>query len=389
MAMVLDKFRERRANSPSALGADTRRWPTFCAGPKRVNLPRSRRCRTGGRLPEHIHALGNSGALSRVRGLVCSYFVLDVIIAPENAQQTHTPPIQPPSPAPTLDDVDRRIIEAIRELGPVKTWSLLNWLAEDEGTRSRADGREARRALWERVRRLKRLGLVFGAGRNELIAVKPDRQPTRPRPRPRRRGQTVTESPGLSAVSVDKSRSLSEQPDLNYPFQRHLTATDSVTSRRVEKSGKIKSVITPDEASAAARTLAKMPRRQSRKWTGWLHGEHFWRGRPVVVLPNGEVTGLYWANRPAGFYSWMPTTCLIGRGCSGWPAGSRMSGVSGTRLPSRSVGSRLALRKPPAPPRRRRAGSTGFARCAPGTAASWAASPPSAVGELFYSYGTT
>ena len=118
--------------------------------------------------------------------------MIDAVIAPENAQQIYTPPNQPP-PAPRLDDIDRRIIEAVRDVGPVKMWSLLNWLAEDEGARSRTGGRVARLNLLDRFKRLKRLGLVFGHGRNEIAATKPMRQQAKPQQR--RRNRTVGRSP--------------------------------------------------------------------------------------------------------------------------------------------------------------------------------------------------
>jgi hypothetical protein len=51
-----------------------------------------------------------------------------------------------------------------------------------------------------------------------------------------------------------------------------------------------------ESISQAAHTLAAMPRRIKRKWTGWLHGEHCWRGRRIV-LPNGEVAPLLWCSR--------------------------------------------------------------------------------------------
>ncbi len=44
--------------------------------------------------------------------------------------------------------------------------------------------------------------------------------------------------------------------------------------------------------SEAARSLAKRPRRPRRKWTGWLHGEHCWRGR-LIELPGGEIAHLF------------------------------------------------------------------------------------------------
>jgi hypothetical protein len=241
-----------------------------------------------GSAPDSAFALNTSTDGAVVRG------VISIISAPASAPQTYVP-LQWPPPAPRLDRVDLRIIEAVREHGPVKLWSLLNWLAQDGGERSRTDGREARRALWDRVKRLKRLGLVFGRGRNEIATTPP---PARRSPRRRRR--TVSRSPGFSAVSADKSPSPLEQPAFDHLVERQLTANDSVKSHGVEKPEQIESAISPEETSAAARALATLPRRKSRKWTGWLHGQHCWRGRPVV-LPNGEVTEVYWASHDLRF----------------------------------------------------------------------------------------
>jgi hypothetical protein len=49
-------------------------------------------------------------------------------------------------------------------------------------------------------------------------------------------------------------------------------------------------------ASEAGRSLAGLRSQQPRKWIGWLHGEHCWRGR-LVVLPGGEIAPLMWCRR--------------------------------------------------------------------------------------------
>ena len=39
-----------------------------------------------------------------------------------------------------------------------------------------------------------------------------------------------------------------------------------------------------------------MTRNASKRWTGWLHRQHFWCGR-FLLLPDGEIAPLLWANR--------------------------------------------------------------------------------------------
>jgi hypothetical protein len=214
------------------------------------------------------------------------------IVAPFGAQQVYAPSPQPPPP-PWLDEVDRRIVEAVRDVQQAKLWSVLNMLSNDTGL-GRSASRNARLNLWQRIKRLKRLKAIYGVGRNEVSATRPHTPPARSRPRRRRR--TVRESRGFSAVSANKSPSLLDQPDLNHPFERQLTVKDSAISHGDEKPKKIESDFDHEHVSDAARALAGFPRRQTRKWTGFLHGQRCWRGR-LLVLSNGEVAPLIWCNR--------------------------------------------------------------------------------------------
>jgi hypothetical protein len=241
----------------------------------------------------YIHGIAAAHRPVRVAPVII-WMLITEIVAPFGAQQIYTPPAVPPPP-PRLDDVDLRIIEAVCDVRQAKVWSILNMLSDDPGL-DRAAGREARRKLWGRVRRLKRLKLIFGVGRNELAAVKPDRQPTRPRPRPRQLRRIVAQPPDFSAVSAGKSSPVRNQPDFNYPVERQLTVKDSGISHGGEKPEKIESGFDTEHVSAVARALAGFPRRQTRKWTGFLHGQRCWRGR-LLVLSNGEVAPLIWCNR--------------------------------------------------------------------------------------------
>jgi hypothetical protein len=56
-------------------------------------------------------------------------------------------------------------------------------------------------------------------------------------------------------------------------------------------------------ASMAAATLGQMPKRQPRRWTGWIGRNHFWRGRRVVT-PNGVVAEVYGVLRGQAAVRW-------------------------------------------------------------------------------------
>jgi hypothetical protein len=56
-------------------------------------------------------------------------------------------------------------------------------------------------------------------------------------------------------------------------------------------------------AFMAAMTLGGLPKRQRRRWTGWIGDEHFWRGRRVI-LPNGVVAEVYGIQRGQAAVRW-------------------------------------------------------------------------------------
>ncbi len=175
-------------------------------------------------------------------------------------------------------------------MGPVKTWSLLNMLAGEQSPKSRAEGRELRLNLLHRLKRLRKLQLIHGLGRNEISIQPPALFPTKRRKQSVKRRSVIR---GVSAVIAERH---AQQPEMEYPFGANVIGGIEPPFLAADGPAKSESVATSAQASEAGRTLAKMPRKQVRKLTGFLHGEHCWRRRQVV-LPNGEVTEVYWANR--------------------------------------------------------------------------------------------
>jgi len=44
-------------------------------------------------------------------------------------------------------------------------------------------------------------------------------------------------------------------------------------------------------AREAARSLAQLPRKRKRRWTGWIDGRHCWRDQEIL-LPDGSKVSL-------------------------------------------------------------------------------------------------
>jgi hypothetical protein len=217
----------------------------------------------------------------------------NIIIAPLDAPQIFKPTPVPPKP-PRLDWQDELLLERLREAGTCKTWSLLNVVADEQCPRDRTDGRLVRLRLLERLKHLRRLGLVFAFGRNRVSSSKPDRAARRPAVRRPRR--TVAESGSVRAVSADAAAGTTEPECRALKAQAEVHVESHAAAQPQPTGPKTESAPSPEFVSAAASALARLPRNQPRKPTGWLHGQHCWRRR-LLVLPDGEVAPLYWCCR--------------------------------------------------------------------------------------------
>lgn len=223
------------------------------------------------------------------------------ILAPAGRPQVWMPPPPQILGAASLDDTDRQIIDALRDAGPVKTWSLLNYLTEGEGARSRADGRQARRSLWDRVRRLKRLRLLFAYGRNQLVATKPAKPPTR---RPSRKGGPgVAASARSEAVSAGNSLDNVLSPKFDYPAQANLVDDKTTAVNPPSLVKKSKSAVGFEVARTAAAALARLPRKNKRRWLGWLTDKIRAYRNMAIELPGGQRAYAFGVRRRQAVYT--------------------------------------------------------------------------------------
>jgi len=239
--------------------------------------------------------------------------VLSVIAPPESAPQIALPAAPPP---PRLDPLDHRIVNRLREDGLTGTWELLNDLADDEPPPNRSESRRLRLVLWERLRRLLHLGVVFRHGRRPVGLNRPTPVTGNPIRRRRRRRPTARPSASIRAGSTSSAQmpvaaasplhmALPERVEV-IPVaatprsvvgksERVVRSNDATSEQRVPiTAAEAKTRLTPDEfrllVAMAARALGARPRpRRKRVWTGWLgRTEHLWKGRRIIT-PAGTV----------------------------------------------------------------------------------------------------
>jgi len=215
------------------------------------------------------------------------------IIAPFTAPQIAAPPVPAPS-APRLDKLDQQLLDQLRDAGSCPVWSLLNAVADEQVPHDRTAGRLLRLQLWDRLKRLRKLGLVFFMGRNR-VSDKKATSTTR-RQGTRRRRPTVARLASICVVSDAKA---SGRPGPRWPaIALENQAVGGTPQPNVLANEPDESKTAPDPAhvTQAAKFLACLPRNQPRKLTGWLAGEHCWKGR-LLILADGEVAPLLWCSR--------------------------------------------------------------------------------------------
>ena len=216
------------------------------------------------------------------------------IVAPLTAPQIATPkPTATPESRP-LRRLDTQLLAHLHDAGTCHVWSLLNVVADAESPRDRTHARLLRLELLNRIRHLRRSGLLFSVGRNKISPSKP--APAAQRPAVRGRRRTVRGLRAFRAVSADTGSGSQQAPCATHQVHRQMVSEPSIPCPPTIQIEKTVSGNVPERISEAARRLAKLPRNQPRKLTGRLHGQRCWRGR-LLALPDGEVAPLYWCCR--------------------------------------------------------------------------------------------
>jgi len=228
--------------------------------------------------------------------------MISIVIAPPTAPQVNV--IHALSLAGIEHPLAGEVLNAVRQHGakPVPLWRLINSLAVARQPDYRARLRCWRLRYWGALLELLRAKLLWRHG--DLICSRDFA--IHPKPGLRRRcypGHSSGQAPLSSCVGASNSKTSGSNAVVTpaktsgsgvQALETQIVGTNykPPTSAREPKSA----VPTATEISAAARSLARLRRTQPRKWTGWLHGEHCWRGR-LVVLPGGEAAPLIWCGR--------------------------------------------------------------------------------------------
>ena len=185
----------------------------------------------------------------------------------------------PPQPRPTqLDALDTRIVEALRIRGRygAGVWEVINALADAYEHKSRADLRATRLAFWSRLRGLLRLKMIFRQGRTRISLCKlPAAGASRRR---RKRAGSTSEEPVQESTSIASNYLSLQLPELSQP-----------TSGAPPVVPKTKSAHSPAEVTQAARSLAQLPRRPRRRWSGWIGATRAYRNLPILLPDQREV----------------------------------------------------------------------------------------------------
>ena len=241
-------------------------------------------CRSN-RLSASVNIEFTAGAAWLLRGrLVIGDMLVQTIMAPAAAPQI--PAAQPPPPhQPRLDWLDEKIVETLRDSGVCPIWSLLNVISEEEAPNSRADARKLRIKLWQKIKHLRRFGLLYTVGRNSVSPTPLDAGMRRLFRKSRR--PTVRRTASFCAVSAQNSSQIAKPPEPKQLILREADNAKQLASERTQKPEETKSALSAEQIAQAARSLAQRPRRVRRKWSGWIGRIHCWRDQQVI-LPTGE-----------------------------------------------------------------------------------------------------
>lgn len=212
---------------------------------------------------------------------------ISIIAAPATAQQTLSLPAFEAT-RPSLNSQDHQLLKVIGEHDRLPIPALLNFLASEQAPTNRSEERKLWLDAWHHLRRLLRLGLVFRADRTSVSLLK---SVSEIRHRPvKRRTRKPTVSPNTDEHRASTETLRTDAPSSN-PLeepQNQLPTAQPIMHSASESPDETESAPTREQIALAAISLAKLPRRPRRKWTGWIGQTHAYRNMRII-LPSGEV----------------------------------------------------------------------------------------------------
>lgn len=249
--------------------------------------------------------------------------IVGTVTAPDSAPQTPRP--SPPSsacgrrmPRNYGAYYGNRIVEGLRETGPTRIWELINNLACGEHPDDREQERRTRLEFLLGMKTLLKRKTIRRLGRKSICLPEDGPSPadspllnetmcdTRQGRLRRQYKGTGRQATGIGLFqSAQNQRKLINLAAMPSPPGK-LKTESAMTEPNVatgDALGESENTPVPsgaggdrDAVRKAARALAAMPRKGTRKWTGFLCGSRCWRGR-LLLLPDGEIAPLLWANR--------------------------------------------------------------------------------------------
>ena len=214
----------------------------------------------------------------------------------------------------------RPLLDAVRAAGrPVSQWSVINALAKlivkgnNRVYQNRGNVRLERCFLLTALAELCFLRLVYRHG--AVIAAQDFPIRVRPR-RPRAiytRISMASVAPALSEIGGSNAKPGSHVAvdHLDLSGQSDHVMKNSDAKAPVAKTQSVPRP-TPESLSAAARTLARLPRDTSRKWTGFVAGRRQ-RGKFSAIAPDGRNCEVRYLRRGVAFVVHHEERTLSGR----------------------------------------------------------------------------
>jgi len=258
------------------------------------------------------------------------------IVEPESVFALRTQPSASP-PAATIDRTEARILETLRENGVIKVWTLLGILCQKAGPPDRSSACRLRLELLRRVRILREKGLVYGVGRNSIALEKPEpkrrqrralkwkRSAARLRMNQAVRAPICPPPPAVSDLKVQVELQVDTKAAPNEGFATKPTKTQSardtgdVRWQPFSFSGLLATTAQDSqagEANSAASALARRPRGQGKRWSGYLDPKdkttRLWRGRELLT-PAGRVVNAVGCLRGLVLVEWADPFAIDGR----------------------------------------------------------------------------